>query len=47
MILEEIKKDFPLLENRDIAYLDSGATTQKPKQVIEAIEKYYKNINKK
>ena len=41
MILEEIKKDFPLLENRDIAYLDSGATTQKPKQVIEAIEKYY------
>ena len=44
MILEEIKKDFPLLENRDIAYLDSGATTQKPKQVIEAIEKYYKNI---
>ena len=41
--LEEIKKDFPLLENRDIAYLDSGATTQKPKQVIEAIEKYYKN----
>ena len=45
MILEEIKKDFPLLENRDIAYLDSGATTQKPKQVIEAIEKYYKNNN--
>ena len=43
--LEEIKKDFPLLENRDIAYLDSGATTQKPKQVIEAIEKYYKNNN--
>ena len=41
MILEEIKKDFPLLENRDIAYLDSGATTQKPKQVIEAIEKDY------
>ena len=45
MILEEIKKDFPLLENRDIAYLDSGATTQNPKQVIEAIEKYYKNNN--
>ena len=45
MILEEIKKDFPLLENRNIAYLDSGATTQKPKQVIEAIEKYYKNNN--
>ena len=44
-MIEEIKKDFPLLENRDIAYLDSGATTQKPKEVIEAIEKYYENSN--
>ena len=42
---EEIKKDFPILENRKIAYLDSGATTQKPKQVIEAIDKYYENYN--
>ena len=31
-MIEEIKKDFPLLENRNIAYLDSGATTQKPKK---------------
>ena len=44
-MIEEIKKDFPLLENRDIAYLDSGATTQKPKEVIEAIKKYYENSN--
>ncbi len=44
-MIEEIKKDFPLLENRNIAYLDSGATTQKPKEVIEAIEKYYENSN--
>ena len=40
-----IKKDFPLLENRKIAYLDSGATTQKPIQVINAVENYYKNNN--
>ena len=40
-----IKDDFPILKNRDIAYLDSGATTQKPKQVIEAIDKYYENYN--
>ena len=40
-----IKDDFPILKNRDIAYLDSGATTQKPKQVIEAIDKYYENDN--
>lgn len=45
MEIQEIKKDFPILENRKIAYLDSGATTQKPIQVIEAIEKFYKNEN--
>lgn len=39
------KADFPILENRDIAYLDSGATTQKPQYVIEQIEKFYKNSN--
>ena len=42
---ENIKKDFPLLENRNIAYLDSGATTQKPIQVINAIEEFYKKNN--
>ena len=41
----DIKQDFPILNNRKISYLDSGATTQKPKQVIEAIEKYYENYN--
>ena len=40
-----LKKDFLILENREIAYLDSGATTQKPIQVIEAIEDFYKNYN--
>ena len=42
---EQIKKDFPILENRNIAYLDSGATTQKPIQVINKIEEFYKNFN--
>ena len=45
MKVEEIKKDFPLLENRDIAYLDSGATTQKPIQVIKTIEEFYNKYN--
>ena len=45
MKVEEIKKDFPLLVNRDIAYLDSGATTQKPIQVIKAIEEFYEKNN--
>ncbi len=39
----EIRKDFPIL--KDITYLDSGATTQKPIQVIDAITNYYKNDN--
>ena len=41
----DLKGDFPILKNRDIAYLDSGATTQKPKQVIEAVENFYKKYN--
>ena len=45
MKVEEIKKDFPLLENRNIAYLDSGATTQKPIQVIKTIEEFYNKYN--
>ena len=45
MKVEEIKKDFPLLVNRDIAYLDSGATTQKPIQVIKAVEEFYEKNN--
>ena len=45
MNLKEIKKDFPILENNNIVYLDSSATTQKPIQVINAIEKYYKEYN--
>ena len=45
MKVEEIKKDFPLLENSKIAYLDSGATTQKPNKVIEKVEEFYKKYN--
>ena len=41
----DIKEDFPILKNRDIAYLDSGATTQKPKYVINAIDNYYEKNN--
>ena len=45
MNIDEIKKDFPLLKNRNIAYLDSGATAQKPIQVIEAVKDFYENFN--
>ena len=45
MNTEQIKKDFPLLENENITYLDSGATTQKPMQVIKAVEEFYQKYN--
>lgn len=45
MNIQELKKDFPLLENRNITYLDSGATTQKPIQVINAVDEFYKKYN--
>lgn len=45
MNVEEIKKDFPIFENKDICYLDSGATTQKPECVIKKIEEFYKKYN--
>ena len=45
MNIEQIKKDFPILENKNITYLDSGATTQKPIQVIKAVEEFYQKYN--
>ncbi|PTX64272.1 cysteine desulfurase/selenocysteine lyase [Melghirimyces profundicolus] len=42
-------KDFPILNQEvngnPLVYLDSAATSQKPFQVIEAVESYYKEIN--
>ena len=38
---EEIRKDFPLLNKRDVVYFDNAATTQKPEQVLAAWKKYY------
>ena len=45
-----ILKDFPLLQQRGrdgrrICYLDSGATSQKPQTVIDAVHDYYVNYN--
>ena len=44
-MINSYKKDFPILEKNNIAYLDSAATTQKPIQVINAIDRFYKNSN--
>ena len=49
MFVQNIRKDFPILQekiyNKPLIYLDNGATTQKPKQVIEAISNFYKTSN--
>ena len=39
------EEDFPILKNRDMAYLDSGATAQKPQKVLDAVESFYEHKN--
>jgi len=47
--VRDVRGDFPLLEQelrgRRLVYLDSAATTQKPRQVIDAIVEYYRSLN--
>ena len=47
--LFNIRKDFPILHqkiyNKPLVYLDNAATTQKPKQVIDAISDFYSQTN--
>lgn len=45
MRAEQIKNQFPLLRHSKIAYLDSGATSQKPKCVLQSMQKFYKTSN--
>ncbi|MCT4617515.1 MAG: cysteine desulfurase [Candidatus Gracilibacteria bacterium] len=41
-----LKSDFPIFENNPgLIFMDSTATSQKPKQVIDAISSYYSNYN--
>lgn len=47
--IKEIRKDFPILSTKiygkPIIYFDNGATTQKPRVVIDAISEFYKEKN--
>ena len=47
--IEQIRADFPILQQqiykRPLIYLDNAASTQKPRQVIEAIRQYYEHDN--
>ncbi len=42
----KIREDFPIFENnKDLIYFDNAATTQKPKQVLEALQNFYATEN--
>ncbi len=47
--IESIRKDFPILSrtvyDRPLVYLDNAATTQKPREVVEAIVNEYYSVN--
>jgi len=47
--IQKLRQDFPILSRKvngkPLVYLDSGATAQKPKQVIDAISNYYLTQN--
>ena len=47
--IQKIRADFPLLSQqvngKPLVYFDNGATSQKPQIVIDAISKYYTEIN--
>ncbi|NQY07325.1 MAG: aminotransferase class V-fold PLP-dependent enzyme, partial [Flavobacteriaceae bacterium] len=47
--IKQIRAEFPILDQqvngKPLVYLDNGASSQKPKVVINAIEKYYSEIN--
>ena len=39
------REDFLILNSRDMAYLDNGATTQKPQKVLDAVNNFYEHEN--
>lgn len=47
--IQKIREDFPILDRevygKPLIYLDNGATTQKPRQVVEAITDDYYSVN--
>ncbi len=47
--VQAVRKDFPILHRKvngkTLIWLDNGATTQKPKQVMLSLQNYYQNYN--
>lgn len=44
-----VRRDFPILDQmvngKPLVYLDSAATSQKPRQVLEAVDRFYREAN--
>ena len=49
MLPQQLRADFPILSRtvhgKPLVYLDSAATSQKPRRVIEALVRYYSEYN--
>ena len=47
--IEKIREEFPILHRevygKPLVYLDSGATAQKPRQVIDTVDYLYRDLN--
>ncbi|MBO4786486.1 MAG: aminotransferase class V-fold PLP-dependent enzyme, partial [Prevotella sp.] len=47
--IQKIREDFPILSRevygKPLVYLDNAATTQKPRQVVDALVEEYYNVN--
>ncbi len=47
--VESIRADFPILDTRvhgkPLVYLDNAASSQKPRQVLEVLDRYYRELN--
>jgi cysteine desulfurase/selenocysteine lyase len=49
LAIDDLRKDFPILDTqvygKPLIYFDNAATTQKPVQVLKAVDDYYQQIN--
>ncbi len=43
--VEKVRRDFPIFASGKLVYLDSAATSQRPKAVIDAVSKFYSEGN--
>ena len=45
MNIKDIRADFPILSDERYIYFDNAATSQRPRQVLEAVDNFYRTTN--